>query len=200
MTKRGMQMLLLTTMVVLLVGAHATAQTTGHDGVNPEVLEASYGFGQSHVMYGYLFGEDIHAVTFGGRGGGYIGRSETLYAGGGGRGGFGVGEVSGGLGYGYFMMGNRGPLGNGPLGLDLYGGPAFGSFGSEDDDGWLVGATAGVGIYLGAESSFDYGLFVDGLVNFAGFERSLLSVGFNFGGKNGSVSIPWEERRNADLE
>jgi hypothetical protein len=198
--KTGRMQVMVVMALVLAIGSNAIAQTTGHDGVNPEVLEASYGFGQSHVMYGYLFGEEVHAVMFGGRGGGYIGRSETLYAGGGGRGGFGVGEVSGGLGYGYFMVGNRGPLGEGPLGLDLYGGPALGSFGTEDDDGWLVGATAGVGVYLGAARSFDYGLFVDGLVNFADFEQSLLSVGVNFGGKNGSVSIPWEERRNADLE
>ncbi len=174
------------------------AETTGHDGVNPEKLKASFGFAQFNLSVGQVFDPKMTLLLFGSRGGGYVGKSETLYMGGGGRGGFAFAGKDGGLGYGFFQVGSRGPLGSSILGLDYYGGLGLGGYGTDDTSGTIFGPVAGIDLFLGAEKSDDYGIFLEAMINLLDIQASVITAGFHTGGKGGSVSIDWEDRRDLD--
>ncbi len=181
-----------------ILSAAVSGQTTGQNGVDPSALSASYGFGQ-HVQ-GIALSESGTHYVFGGRGGDYLGTSERWYVGGGGRGGSSIDDSDGGLGYGYFQVGQRGPVGTTDIGLDLYGGLGFGGYGSEETEGQLMaGPVAGIATYWGANRGFEVGLHAETLVNAADLSGSVLSIGFHIGGKGGSATIPWEKRRDAGL-
>ncbi len=180
------------------ISASGVAQTTGQDGVAPDALRASYGFSHFNTAWGMLTEDATPYMLFGGRGGTYLGDSETLYLGGGGRGGFAL-DGDGGLGYGYPQIGWRGPLGESELGLDGYTGIAAGGYGSPETSGFLVGPTAGAAVYFGALSSFEAGISVEGVLNAVEPAESIVSIALTIGGKGGEVSIPWENRRDAGL-
>lgn len=189
---------LLVATLFMAISASAVAQTTGQDGVAPDALRASYGFSQFNSAWGILTEDATAYILFGGRGGTYLGDSETLYFGGGGRGGFAL-DGDGGLGYGYPQIGWRGPLGENELGVDIYTGIAGGGYGSSDTSGVLVGPTTGLGVYFGALSSFEAGISVEGVLNTFDPAESILSIALTIGGKGGEVSIPWTNRRDAGL-
>ena len=174
------------------------AETTGHDGVNPEKLKASFGFWQFNMGVGRLFDPGMTLLMFGGRGGGYIDKSESFYIGGGGRGGFAFSDNDGGVGYGFCHAGSRGPLGNGNLGLDYYGGLGLGGYNTDSEDGYLFGPVLGIGLFFGVTRSPDYGIFLEGLINVLDINASMITLGIHTGGKGGSVYIDWEDRHDLD--
>ena len=180
--------------------AGATAETSGQNGVDPQALSASYSFGQYMPAWAFVPGDGDSYILFGGRGGDYLGTSDRWYTGGGGRGGFSLTGASGGLGYGFFQVGHRGPVSDNDIGVDLYGGLGGGSYGSSDEMGLLAGPVTGVTAFFGAGKSWGIGVFAEGLWNVAKIDRSPVSVGLHIGGKGGSVSIPWENRETAGLD
>ena len=163
---------------------------------NPDVLVPSFSFGQFNAGPGFTADGDSY-MLFGGRGGTYFDDSDRWYIGGGGRGGFSIDDTNGGIGYGYIHTGNRGPITPGQdLGLDAYAGLAYGGYGNDTDDGYILGPVIGTALYLGANRSFEIGLHSEMVANAIELEQSVFTIGIAIGGKGGEVSIPWERRED----
>ena len=191
--KLGILIILITT----LSSTFAFAEMDTVKGVDPENLRVRYGFGQFLTGYSVQFGPLMHMVTFGGRGGTFVGKNYKFYMGGGGVGFFSLGPVSGGGGYGNLDVGYRSAFGDSNVGYDVAAGFGFGGYGTETGGGgYYLGPTAGLGLFFGARKNNEIGIFGQTLINILDIQATVISVGVVFSGKSGSLYTDWADRNS----
>ena len=192
---KSTRLTILIVLILVFCAGTGFAQRATARGVDPENLRVRYGFGQFYTGYSVQFAPLMHMITFGGRGGSFLGRSDKLYMGGGGVGGFSLGPTAGGGGYGTLQVGFRNAFGRSSMGYDLAAGVGFGGYGTALESGFYLGPTASLGIFFGARGNNEIGIFAQTLVNVLDLGRTVINVGIMFGGKTGTVYTDWADRR-----